>query len=506
MTHVLKRLVLLLVLALGLTQPVTAADTYSFTYNDPGEMDPERAYSWDAKIDLFSLLGEPVVSTRFRYEIAPGWTYVDLPALDGSGTYFRVGLSNLPTEAQMLYQAYNVKIAFRFRTGESNSRIVKVITDVGDPGKPDGTTWSFNVPESPNWDNFLMEDKGSDFLGASDAKKAFASGLTLVDAHIVSINFTAYDLQEWYRRNTDWPSVRAAITAYNHLADGVERSTGFKAQRKLAKPANPSMSNVGYTNLSAHRSTLSSIMEDYNKLLNLPAEFLSDMNPAPYEAARTNAPNILSQARAIQSNWTPRDVNPASLKKGYAPAGAGPEVKFVQANGSSYYPVIDGQKITARSYYIADYQSPENQEVTFGHLFLSVGDDCTWRYYGDTFYGATACNYQIYDLRTGERLHKIGRAMSLNTVERYNGYDVEKTGTLRSIQEPTLRFLSNTQSKSEYDVFIGECEYWRKTVTGDELVFDQLGKLISNQRATYRYLILFDGPIGCQMIEKMERL
>ncbi|WP_373237637.1 hypothetical protein [Cohaesibacter celericrescens] len=275
--------------------------------------------SWDVELKLYSLMGEAIESTRFRYSLNPGLTYVSLPALDGSHSYFKTSLKEIPSNARNLLQLYDVKIRFRLKTGLLEKPFVYLISDVGNPGKPDGKTWSFNVPGSPDWGRFLTGEPGGSYLSASDAKKLFASGLELAEATIVSCKLTEYELQNWYKSNTKWPEVRAMHKAYNYLSEAIRRSTGLNPPIYRSLHVNSTVHTIRDSVIEDHDKWLRMFQNKVKKLENLPDQFITDDNPKPYQAALAEVPKIIAKIKDYVGNWHSSDVDPSSLPQGYPP-------------------------------------------------------------------------------------------------------------------------------------------------------------------------------------------
>ncbi len=332
----LALIALLIVCAASLTGTARAVE-YDFKVSDK---DLKACHvrvngSWDVRIKLLSLLGEPVVSTRFRYRFSPGQTIVSLPALDGSRSYFETSLKDIPSDVRTLARLYDIKIRFRFKTGLVHRPYVHLVSDVGNPGKPDGKTWSFNVPGSPDWAKFLTSEPGGSYLSAADAKKAFASGLALSGAEIVSCKLTEFDLQTWYAKHSKWPEVRATEMAYNYLADAIERSTGLKPPRYRPLHVNSTVHTVRDNILEGQTAWLKKYRERLKKLQMLPEPFIPDDNPRPLKTALEEAPRIVQKARDHASQWVSPDTDPSGLLKGYPPKGAPAGTELASADDTA---------------------------------------------------------------------------------------------------------------------------------------------------------------------------
>lgn len=477
---------LLLLIAPSLAQDSgKAASSKTFSVDGHVYQDTllSKFVNYDAQIGLYSLMGDPVVSTRLRYSFAPGST-APLPALDGSGTYFDTDVNKLPAEARNLFQAHNVRIAFRFKTGLTTPSQVQVISDVGDPGKPDGETWSFNVPESPDWGELFLRDSpgSSGYISAEDAKRVLQSDLELWDVQIVSIDYTAYDLHGWYRNTTRWPEVRAAVDAYNYLADAVERSTGFKAGLKAQKRPDSQYHSVAYDAISQQQSELDALHKAINKLMNLPQDFLSGVNPRPYETARAEAPSFEDRARQQQATWHSPDIDPATLPKGYQPKGIKPEIRIRdepdEHNQRRQFVYIDGKRAGYNGF------GTFSKTIVVFSKFLLVNSDTS--FFAEAFQNSQNTKIEIYDAYTGSKISQIsGLLVDQNSFSRID----ETPGNHTHVYTPDrLRLLHIERGGHESfdgDYHIGKCHWWRSILSGTESVYDSNMQLLSTHHARY---------------------
>lgn len=441
---------------------------------------------WDADLKLFSMLGEPVVSTRFRYRFNEAMTYVSLPALDGTNGYFTTSLSKLPAAGRERAQLFNVKVAYRFATQQPGQSSIYLVSDVGDPGKPDGRTWSFNVPGSPDWGRlFTRGEPTGSYLSAAEAKAAFSAGLRLVEARILSYEFTEFDLHNWYRENTRWPEVMATLKAYNYLADAVRRSTGLNPPRYDGLNVNSMAHTVKDDVLADHEKWLRNFRAKYEKLLNLPEEFKAKGNPQPYETALLEAPAIISRARGFVQGWRSSDVDPASLPKGYSPKGALPNTRLERVEVSpgfvQWAAFVNGER-QERLYDLEE--KGHHAPFMFSRFVIRpIYSDCEPILQGGSSYG---CEFDVFLARTGK-------------VDRNDLYPREKKGIFLNeyINHPerqlepdrTLRyFIQNGGGGSWTKIDVpGVCTYGRHVMVGDEIEYDENLHTISRRRAKYEY-------------------
>ncbi|MBB3995860.1 hypothetical protein GGR95_003524 [Sulfitobacter undariae] len=269
--------------------------------------------AWDAELKMGLLYGEPVFSTKFRFEIED-WRYV-VPSLgptkyiqwtpsSGAGLQ-RVG--GLPADAPRA-MPYEVKLGFKFRDIKSR-QFVEVIQDIGAPGKPG--TWSFNVPGSPNWDKtfigFDEPNKGS-WLNAVDAKNTWKSELELLSVRIVSIKWSTADLFDYLRTYNMYDRTMATIEAINRLLDGAERSYGYDA--RFERP-----SKLKYQNTPFLASVPLKLLRQLERLQNLPEE-LKQGDDTAYEQAKDNAEDIVAVMEEDIRNYDDKTPRQKDLPQG----------------------------------------------------------------------------------------------------------------------------------------------------------------------------------------------
>ena len=158
---------------IGSGNPRGATDGLSFTY--------------DVHLRLELLLGEPVVGTRFRWQLNPNFSEVEVSELVTDARR-RVKLLNLPREAQLKARIYDVDIEFEM---SGATGVYYLLADGGDPGPGDGETWSFNVPGSPDWSEMFYRtpldgpDDRADYVSEKEAKRIWKEGLRLHTARLV---------------------------------------------------------------------------------------------------------------------------------------------------------------------------------------------------------------------------------------------------------------------------------------------------------------------------------
>ena len=298
--------------------------------------------SWAVELRTGILMGEPVVSSRFRYRIDPGLSQVNIPNFN-MGIGDQVALSTLPSAAQLKPRLYNVKILFRFSTPVRVNDVF-LTSDVGDPGKGDGETWSFNVPGSPDWDKmFSITGSMSEFISAKDAKAIMTRPLELVDARIVDYDITLFDPHLWYQKHDKFPQITALLEANKHLADGIRRSTGQDV-RLVTKRDASTIAGLTWVGRGAEKA-LAALEAEFDKLSNVPDKFIPAENPEPYRTAVADARRMKHLAYREVAAYRPPGVDPRTLPQGHEPAFGG-AYEAVRHEGSQGY--RDGNYFTLR--------------------------------------------------------------------------------------------------------------------------------------------------------------
>lgn len=117
---------------------------------------------FDIKYKLSIFMGDPLIKIKGKYTINSA------SLITTKSNEFIVG--SLPQDVQDKLSVNSVKATLEFYDG--SRRKLKVNADLGAMGKQG--EWSFNTPESRNWDKFLYTTSPSkEYLSASEAKKAY---------------------------------------------------------------------------------------------------------------------------------------------------------------------------------------------------------------------------------------------------------------------------------------------------------------------------------------------
>ncbi|GAA4227495.1 uncharacterized protein YfaP (DUF2135 family) [Sagittula marina] len=288
-----------LILVFAFLSPFPASAQQVFDFDASGETVPGEGadgsgailtLNWNAQVKIGRLLGEPMVSSRFRFDLLGGTVTLPSTTAEGTSRYETYSLVSLPKAAWQIIELYDVKLRLDFR-GSSDD--FYLITDVGLPGE--SGEWSFNVPGSPNWDKLFI--KGSSqaddpvYLDGARAKQEFSQGLSLVSGYIVEAHLSLFDLHSWYDQlNPDY-YIDAYGTAIRQLEDGMRISYGINEQT-------PKASETIFERTVKDRLEIADFYKRrLEKLLDLPDRFRIGDNHQPYVMAQRQARSILNGAK-----------------------------------------------------------------------------------------------------------------------------------------------------------------------------------------------------------------
>ena len=275
---------------------------------------------WEAEVRLGLLLGEPVVSVRFKYEIVDG--VVTLPIVGSGGEYNTVPIRDLPSDWREGIRLIDVDLGVDVTQQTIASPYL--IADVGAPGRPG--EWSFNVPGSPDWDE-LFRDPDLDlinednFLDELEAQTIWQEALNLSDAFILDAELSFYHLHNTYMRSGR-EEYRGLGIASNRLTEGVRRSYGLDASDH-PDAWRAEVLNEPLGDESAWRSRNQRLEALIDRLSDLPDELREGDNHAPYEQAVADAALVMRSLDREIASWEAEGVDPDTLEQGYEPTFIG---------------------------------------------------------------------------------------------------------------------------------------------------------------------------------------
>lgn len=345
----LRHLIAVLVL---LCFPVPAAasaveETFSGSDRVRGAHHPTEGailnFSWEVEARLGLLLGEPVVSIRFKWDSPSG--IATIPTLSPDGRkYNTIPLSQLPQDLQAMPRLMDVKVRLTVSDGRS---LMHIVADVGITGKQG--EWSFNVPGSPDWDEFLLIPGSETYLGEEEAKSAWKRGLTLGDAVLEEATISLYDLHEAYMKGyEDRERYRGLGMAFNRLADGLYRSYGIEAQgvkNGWTKAYFDAERNGSLDSRDSWSERLFELETVIRKLSDLPDNLRAGDNHGPYDQAVEDAEEIDRSVRYATRTFTPEGRDPATIEAGYPARLAGVyEMRWVDG-GRYVYDTETGEQL-----------------------------------------------------------------------------------------------------------------------------------------------------------------
>jgi len=115
------------------------------------------------KYKMWTLMGEPVIDLRVKYEIDDG--PYSIIRIDGKD----YKIKDFPKEVIDKLRIHSVKLKLPF-VSKSQTPVLHIDADAGVTGK--ANEWSYNTPASSNWDNWIKTPEEKP-LNKKDAIKAF---------------------------------------------------------------------------------------------------------------------------------------------------------------------------------------------------------------------------------------------------------------------------------------------------------------------------------------------
>lgn len=431
---------------------------------------------WKIEATLGQLLGEPVVSIRFHYEILNG--DVTVPIMTSRGTAYRlVNYHKLPKELQDKVRLYDVHVRMQFITPEKNARSYRldIIEDVG--ATEAAGTWSFNVPGSPDWDELFLRSGASDtFHSVEVAKEAWQTKLRLNGAFIEQGDLNFHLLHAHYNdMYHDRELYRALEDGYAQLAKGLNRSYGINVNDFARSKAWTSdwfrgERSDGLDLPSDWRKRTKDMIAHMDKLSKLPDHLRVGGNHGPYDAAVSNYNKLNESARYSLFNFKPSGPDPNTQPKGHEPQfdAAMSMPKFVMRYGPYGYDIYEiladgsiGEMVRKIGY--ADFV---NQAIlNFRNLYMNCEEDNPIQSY--------------VTFLDGRQLDTTNVKMRCNTyLEHYF------PGSLKYLkyENGTLTETSYEEAMQGYFVMIADRVRLYDDLTRDACIFDSDWNLISCER------------------------
>ena len=379
------------------------AETYKI--ENIGSGDPRGAtdglsFTYDVHLRLELLLGEPVVGTRFRWQLNPNFSEVEISELV-TDKRRRVKLLNLPREAQLKARIYDVDIEFEM---SGATGVYYLLADGGDPGPGDGETWSFNVPGSPDWSEMFYRtpldgpDDRADYVSEKEAKRIWKEGLRLHTARLVDVKVSTHDLVRWYVQQSKAPEVAVTQKAIRNLAEGISEGFGYDLDAEEFAEVTPEdrWDTEGMSGLPEEEGLRAAeidyqiLSERLGKLLAMPKKFEPTGELILFDAA---VAELRSDIAALAEQRTERGLKDYPLKLGLSPRefeeghdvrAAGNSYELVEDDGAFWvtdlsgeevYDLEDGQFLFAKSVVAETWKcrlelfDPKSEELVFEHEF-----------------------------------------------------------------------------------------------------------------------------------------
>ncbi|GGB52012.1 hypothetical protein GCM10011316_25010 [Roseibium aquae] len=285
-------------------------------------------FSYEAKVSVKSLLGEPVVAASFRWLLDPRASGVELRVLDGDRLETRpIPVSELGEEAAKQLGIYNVTLRLVVRAG--NKQYVMFI-DAGAIANGDGKSWSYNVAGSPNYDKFLLnsfatEDAPNLYVSAEEAQSAMKQGLEPVSLSVHSFSVSSQKLVRWYENNSRERRIPGRISLLRRLSESVERNFGYAVDvnAMLDSAEQAGLATTG-DRLARYQAHFDKLTEYIDKLKDVPERFRQGGNNKAYEEEVADIEQEIEKQDAAQpASVNKTDEQPRPTASNPAPAASG---------------------------------------------------------------------------------------------------------------------------------------------------------------------------------------
>lgn len=273
-------------------------------------------FNWQGELAVGTLMGEPVVSTQFLYDLTGGVVTLPSSTARGKPSFETHGLYSLPNEAIAKIRLYDVKIRVDF---ESTNNDFFIESDLGYPGAEG--EWAYNTPGSPDWDKLFQYPRSipgnRHYLSEEKAKREYLKGLKPTAAYIVSGNLTLWDLHSWYESKHPKQTMDAYAAALEHVEKGLRISYGYPNSFLW-----DGLAPLPPTTVKEQIELIELQKEKLEKLSKIPDRFKIGDNHEPYETALKQAHQVFASMRRadknIHSNSDQKDIR-ASYRPGKAP-------------------------------------------------------------------------------------------------------------------------------------------------------------------------------------------
>lgn len=307
-------------------------------------------FEYALRLQIGTLLGEPVTNTEMLWKIDPFASTVTVPSLGGrSPELATVNLDDLGPEAIDKIGFTEFKVVFRFSSKAFGQDVI-LVQDVGVLSSGNGLKWSYNVPGSPDWSRLYSPYRAEHhtftdwfdrraYLSEQEARDVLKSEPELMDAWIIPGRFTSYELHQWYRQatfRTKFNALEAFVDevwneideqnllvkldysgwSFAHLA-----SFGSDAERTASRSTGLGVIfEQGGRDQNFWRIAFEALSHEVADKLEIlrASDFHSPEDYAAYLQIMTKAQRRLNE-RLIQSGrWSSPDPDPRQIERGYA--------------------------------------------------------------------------------------------------------------------------------------------------------------------------------------------
>ncbi len=192
---------------------------------------------YDVKWKIDTLLGEPIRNLKIRWRL-PEQSVLKLNGITNFGDLPNdIRISELPPEIRETIRLYDVNVWVGYYDAPVTTQILAngyVNFDAGAPAT-EGDEWSFNVPGSPDWLDFMTDHNGQP-LSEADAKSVMASLDLYGDVQEIGVTAKVAlgDVLRWMSseadKNTAWAMLGSAVSQVNNL----EKTLGLPIDEMMA--------------------------------------------------------------------------------------------------------------------------------------------------------------------------------------------------------------------------------------------------------------------------------
>ena len=159
------------------------------------------------KYKIWSIYSEPVIVSNAKY------TNID-SELKVNGKIYKT--KNIPNNILNKCSMYELKILSKLNHSNTNPLYIEFDTGVMVKNK-----WSFNSPESPNWDKFILNDYNG-YIKKDWAKDLYNDDISFISEKITSIKFDMTAVKYWINEE-NLKNSKISKSQYNQIKEKINR-------------------------------------------------------------------------------------------------------------------------------------------------------------------------------------------------------------------------------------------------------------------------------------------